>query len=119
MADGLVDDQGVPIKLRNFAYDPFKRSSKIQDIFISIASGVDGTPMAPYGDSMPDGDILAISAYLNSIALQNPRKRGGMMELVPITADEHAGMMMIYPAMPVGMMRYGMMRLSSGSGAVK
>jgi hypothetical protein len=75
--------------------------------------------MASYGDAIPDEDILALSAYVNSIVSQRTPKRGGMMEPVPITADEHAGMMMIYPAMPVGMMRYGMMKLYSESGVIK
>lgn len=119
MADGLEDDRGIPIKLRDFTSDPFKRGSGIQDIYVSIAAGVDGTPMAPYDDSMPDEDILAVSVYVNSVTMQRPLKRGGMMELLPISPDEHAGMMMTYPAMPVGMMRYGMMRLYSGSDVIK
>ena len=111
MVDGLRDGNGLPIKLRSFASDPFKRGSTIRDIYISIATGLDGTLMAPYGDSMPDEDILAVSAYVNSIVLQYTRKEGGMMELVPITHDEHAGIMMTYPAIPVGMMRYGIINL--------
>ncbi len=118
-ADELKDDRGLPIKPRGFASESFKHGSKIQDIYISITTGLDGTPMASYGDAMPDEDKFAVSAYVNSVALQRPHKRGGMMELVPITPDEHAGIMMAYPGMPVGMMRYGMMRLYSGPGMIK
>lgn len=116
LADELKDERGIPLKLRSFLSEPLKRGSKIEDIYISIAAGFEGTPMASYGEAISDEDILAVSAYVNSLASQRPRKQGGMMELVPITADEHAGMMMTYPAMPVGLMRYGMMRLYSGSG---
>jgi mono/diheme cytochrome c family protein len=119
LSDALKDDRGITVKLRSFASEPLKRGSEIRDIYISITAGFDGTPMASYGDAIPDEDILALSAYVNSIALQRPPIGGGMMEPVPITADEHAGMMMIYPAMPVGMMRYGMMKLYSESGVIK
>ncbi len=118
-ADELKDDRGLPIRPRGFASEPFKRGSGIQDIYISITTGLDGTPMASYGDAMSDQDLLAVSAYIHSVALQRPHKRGGMMELLPITPDEHAGIMMAYPGMPVGMMRYGMMRLYSGPGMIK
>lgn len=119
LADELKDDRGIPVKMRNFASEPLRRGPDIQDIYISIAAGFDGTPMASYADVVPDEDILALSAYIHAIASRQSPKRGGMMEPIPIAADEHAGMMMIYPAMPVGMMRYGMMRLYSDSGMTK
>ncbi len=115
----LKDDRGLPVKVRGFASEPFKGGSGIQDIYIIISTGLDGTPMASYGDTIPDKDMIALSAYVNAIAMQGPLKDGGMMELLPITSDEHAGMMMTYPAMPVGLMRYGMMRLYSRSDNMK
>ena len=119
MVKELKDNSGLSIKLRGFRAGGFKRGFSLDGIYISIATGIDGTPMSSYDDVMTDEDMLAVAAYVNSIARQHPRKDGSMMEIVPITADEHAGVMMNYSWMPVGLMRYGMLRLYSGSGRIK
>jgi cytochrome c len=108
-ADELKDDWGQSIRPRKYLYESFKRGSKIQDIYISVATGLNGTPMASYGDALSDEDILAVAAYVNSIAIQRPRKRGGMMGMMSMTPDERAGMMIDHPGMSGGMMNDGMM----------
>ena len=104
-ADELKDDWGYSIKPRNFTSEAFKRGASVQDIFLTITIGLDGTPMASHGDSIPAKDILALAAYVKSLNRQRPR----MMGMMSMTQDERAGMMIDHPGMPGGMMQDGLM----------
>jgi cytochrome c len=44
-ARDLEDDAGFPIKVRNFTTGPFKGGTSVGDIYLRIATGMDGTPM--------------------------------------------------------------------------
>lgn len=110
-ADELKDDWGLSIKPRNFTSEAFKRGASIQDIFFTIATGLDGTPMASHGDAMSAEDILTLAAYVKSLAGERTRSKGGMMGMMGMmnmTPDERAGMMIDHPGMP-DMMGPGMM----------
>ena len=109
-ADELKDDWGLPIRPRNFTSEPFKRGASLHDIFLTVATGLNGTPMASYGDGMAAEDIFALAAFVNSLAGQRSRDRGGMMGMMSMTPDERAGMMIDHPGMSGGMMGPGMMR---------
>lgn len=41
----LEDDAGFPIKVRNLTTGPFKGGASVADIYLRIATGMDGTPM--------------------------------------------------------------------------
>jgi cytochrome c oxidase cbb3-type subunit 2 len=97
----LKDEWGDLIRPRNFVHESFKRGSELKDIFLTVATGLDGTPMASYGDGMPQENIVAMAAYLNFLAGLYPPQGGGMMGMTP---DEHTGMM-ISRGMHGGMMR--------------
>jgi cytochrome c len=100
----LKDDWDRMIRPRDFTDEPFKRGVSVNDIFLTIATGLDGTPMASYGDSLPTEDILTLATYVKSLARQRPRR--GMMGMMSMTPDERAGMRII---MHGGMMNGGMM----------
>jgi cytochrome c oxidase cbb3-type subunit 2 len=106
----LKDDWGRLIRPRDFTNEPFKRGVSVNDIFLTIATGLDGTPMASYGDSLPTEDILTLATYIKSLARQRPSR--GMMGMMSMTPDEHAGMRIIMHGgmMNGGMMGPGMMR---------
>lgn len=112
-ADELKDDWGYTVRPRDFALEKFKRGASVEDIFLTVATGLDGTPMASHGDTMSDRDILSVAAYVKSLA-RRPRQRGGMMGMMGgmgmmgMTPDERAGMMIDHPGMG-GMMGPGMM----------
>ena len=108
-ADELKDDWGHQIKPRDFTYESFKRGASANDIFLTVSTGLDGTPMASYGDSIPAKDILSLAVYVKTLAGERSRRRGGMMGMMSMTQDEHAGMMIDHPGMPSGMMQDGMM----------
>lgn len=96
----LKDDRGDLIRPRNFNHESFKRGSEMKDIFLTVATGLDGTPMVSYGDGMPYENIVAMAAYVNFLARLSPPRQGGMMGMTP---DEHTGMM-ISSGMHGGMM---------------
>ncbi len=99
----LKDDWGNMSRPRSFTREFFKRGPETDDIFLTVATGLDGTPMASYGDGMSSENIAEISVYVNFLAGLYPRQEGGMMGR---TADEHTGMMI---SMHGGMMGNGMM----------
>lgn len=41
----LEDDAGFPIKVRNFTAGPYKGGASVAEIYLRIATGMDGTPM--------------------------------------------------------------------------
>ncbi len=107
-ANELKDDWGYRIWPRDFTSEKFKRGARVEDIFLTVAVGLDGTPMASYRDTMPAKDILSVAAYVKSFEGKHSRYRGGMMGMMNMTPDERAGMMIDHPGMP-GMMGPGMM----------
>lgn len=107
-ANELKDDWGYRIRPRDFTSEKFKRGASVEDIFLTISTGLDGTPMASYGDTMLPRDILAVSTYVKSLAGKRTSYGGGMMGMMNMTSDERAGMMIDHPGMP-GMMGPGMM----------
>jgi cytochrome c oxidase cbb3-type subunit 2 len=107
-ADELKDDWGYRIRPRNYTSEKFKRSASVENIFLTVATGLDGTPMASHRDTMTARDILAVATYVKSLAGQRSRYGGGMMGMMNMTSDERAGMMIDHPGMP-GMMGPGMM----------
>jgi cytochrome c len=108
-AGELKDDWGRSIRPRDFTSEPFKRGASVNDIFLTVATGLNGAPMASYGDGIAAEDILALAAFVKSLAGQRLRYRGGMMGMMSMTLDERAGMMIDHPGMPGGMMGGGMM----------
>jgi cytochrome c oxidase cbb3-type subunit I/II len=76
-AAGLKDDLGfasVPADLTN---GQFKSGSAVEDIFRTMTTGLSGTPMPSYRDSLPEEDrwalsyyVLALSAYKDPLTLQ-------------------------------------------------
>ncbi len=103
-ANELRDDWGYPVRPRNFTSEKFKRGASIEDIFLTVTTGLDGTPMASHGDTMSAKDILAVATYVKSLTSERPSHRGGMMGMMGMTPDERAGMMIDHPGMPGGMM---------------
>jgi cytochrome c oxidase cbb3-type subunit 2 len=108
-ANELKDDEGYSIKPRDFTSETFRRGANVQDIFLTIAAGLDGTPMASYDDIISADDILALATYVKSFNRQHLRRRGRMMGMMSMTPDERAGMMIDHPGMSGGMMQDGMM----------
>jgi cytochrome c oxidase cbb3-type subunit I/II len=63
-AEGLEDDFGFPIPPANLTAGQFKSGPAVQDIFRTISTGLSGTPMPSYGDSLNEEERWALSYYM-------------------------------------------------------
>jgi cytochrome c oxidase cbb3-type subunit I/II len=106
----LKDDSGNPLSPTDLTLKPFKSGPEPQDLFRTISTGLDGTPMPSYAEALSAKDRWALVAYITSIAIRDrPR---GMMRLV---GEEIQGMRIDMRAAMAGMMgRRGMMGKDGG-----
>jgi cytochrome c oxidase cbb3-type subunit 2 len=92
-AKGLKDHRDIPAIPADLTLRPFKSGQRPEDLYRSIATGLDGTPMPSYNSVLSTEEQWALVGYIFSIATrQRPR---GMMGLV---AEEVQGMMIDMPA---------------------
>lgn len=110
----LKDDWGEPISPRNLREDIPKRGLGIEDLYLTIATGLNGTPMPSYSSSLTEDEILSLSFYIRSIAPKpGSGRRGSGMGMMGVMMsappDVRAGMMIDHVMMPTGM-GPGMMR---------
>jgi cytochrome c oxidase cbb3-type subunit 2 len=98
----LKDDSGNPISPTDLTLKPFKSGPEPQGLFRTISTGLNGTPMPSYADSLTVRERWALVSYVLSIATrERPR---GMMGLVD---EEVNGMHVDMRAAMAGMMRGG------------
>lgn len=69
-AAGLKDDFGFPVPPADLTTGQFKSGPMAEDIFRTMSTGLSGTPMPSYADSLPEEDrwalayhVLALSAF--------------------------------------------------------
>ena len=98
-ADQLKDDWQQPIRPTNFRQQLLKRGLEIEDIYLTIATGLNGTPMPSFSDSLTQDEIMALAYYIQSIAPQRSADMG-MMLRQDVLPDEQAGMMIDHVMMP-------------------
>jgi cytochrome c oxidase cbb3-type subunit 2 len=98
-ANDLRDDSGNRIEPADLTLKPFKSGSKPEDLYRTINTGLNGTPMASYAAALSQKDQWALVYYILSIATrERPR---GMMGLV---GEEIEGMRIDMRAAMSGMM---------------
>ena len=98
-AKELKDDSGSSILATDLTLKPFKSGPGPEDLFRTLSSGLTGTPMPSYAESLSAKDRWALVAYIISIATRDrPR---GMMGLV---GEEVQGMRIDMRAAMAGMM---------------
>lgn len=109
-AEGLKDDWGNPIAPSDLTLKPFKSGSNPEDLYRTISTGLNGTPMPSYAAAFSTNERWALVSYILSIATrERPR---GMMGLV---GEETQAMMIDMRAAMAGMMGgKGMMRRGGG-----
>ena len=109
-AKELKDDSGNPIAPTDLTLKPFKSGPEPEDVFRTVSTGLDGTPMPSYAGALSAKERWALVAYVMSIATRDrPR---GMMGLV---GEEVDGMHIDMRAAMAGMMGgRGMMRRNGG-----
>jgi cytochrome c oxidase cbb3-type subunit I/II len=72
-ATDLKDDLGFRIRPADFTKGQFKGGGDVRDIFRAMTTGLDGTPMPSFSDSMDEQERWAISYYVLAFsAFSNP-----------------------------------------------
>lgn len=100
----LKDHWGYPIQPSDLTRKPFKSGSSPEDLYRTLSTGLDGTPMPSYADLLKPKEVWALAYYVLSIAKDATRGRG-MMGMMNLVGEERLGMMIDMPAAMGGMMR--------------
>jgi cytochrome c oxidase cbb3-type subunit 2 len=100
-APGMKDDWGWPTRPSDLTWRPLKRGSALEATYLTIATGLSGTPMPSYGDSLVGQEIWALVYYLESLVPTANR-----LSPQRILGEEQAGWMVVRMH---GMMGHGMM----------
>jgi cytochrome c oxidase cbb3-type subunit 2 len=88
-AAGLKDDLGFPIKPANLTAGQFKSGPAVEDIFRTMTTGLSGTPMPSYRDSLSEEDRWALSYYVLALSAYNDPLTG---EPLPITPTDRTAL---------------------------
>jgi cytochrome c oxidase cbb3-type subunit I/II len=67
-AEGLEDDFGFPIPPANLTTGQFKSGPTADDIFRTMSTGLSGTPMPSFSDTLSEEELWAISYYVLSLS---------------------------------------------------
>jgi cytochrome c oxidase cbb3-type subunit 2 len=88
-APGLEDDFGFPIRPANLTTGQFKSGPDVRDIFRTITTGLSGTPMPSFGDTVPEEDRWALAYYVLSLSAFKDPLSG---EPLAISAEDRAAL---------------------------
>jgi cytochrome c oxidase cbb3-type subunit 2 len=80
-AAGLKDDFGFPIRPADLTSGQFKSGPAVQDIFRTISTGLSGTPMPSYRDSLSEQDRWALAYYVVSLSAFKDPLTGEVLSL--------------------------------------
>lgn len=100
-AGKLKDDWNRPIRPANFRKQILKRGVGVEDIYLTIATGLNGTPMLSYSQVLTEDEMLALAYYIQSL-VPKPSGGGMMMGMRNMSEDERIGMMTDMPGMRMG-----------------
>ena len=99
----LKDAAGLSIRPLDFGSGIFRRGSSMEDIFLTLRTGLNGTPMPSYADSLTPDQTWAVAAYVRSL-IGSPTEVAASVE---VRQQERLGMMIDMPGM-AGMRMGGM-----------
>ena len=72
------------VRVRDFTTGRFIRGAEMEDIYLTLRVGIEGTPMAAY-DMLRDDEIWALAAYVRALIRQRP-----LYELPPARTHANA-----------------------------
>ena len=92
----LKDDWGVPMHPSDLTRRPLKSGQTPRDLYRTIATGLNGTPMPSYVDSLSPEEIWSLVAYLESLPpeseARDPRRAVGEERLGIMVERMHGGL---------------------------
>jgi cytochrome c oxidase cbb3-type subunit 2 len=87
-ADDLDDSLGFKIRPADFTKGQFKGGGDVRDIFRTMTTGLDGTPMPSFADALDEEARWAISYYVLSFSAFNDPLTGTPLELDAPTREK-------------------------------
>lgn len=63
----LEKDPGRRVRVRNLNAGQFLRGTSAADIFLTLRTGMDGTPMGSYADALTTDETWALTAFVRSL----------------------------------------------------
>jgi cytochrome c oxidase cbb3-type subunit I/II len=82
-APGLKDDLGFPVKPADLTAGQFKSGPTVEDIFRTMTTGLSGTPMPSYRDSLSEEDRWALSYYVLALSAYKDPLTGDPLPIAP------------------------------------
>ena len=67
-ADAYTDDWGYPIRPRDFSAGVFRVGQEAADLYRSIATGIQGTPMGAFAGTLTPEEIWHLAHFVQSLA---------------------------------------------------
>jgi len=67
LANGLVDDWGFPIRPTNLAGGVLKRGNDPKEIYLTLTTGLMGTPMPSFIDTLTDEERWNLAYYISNL----------------------------------------------------
>jgi cytochrome c oxidase cbb3-type subunit 2 len=80
-APGLKDDFGFPIPPANLTTGQFKSGPGVRDIFRTMSTGLSGTPMPSYMQTVSEEDRWALSYYVLSLSAYTDPLTGEKLQI--------------------------------------
>jgi cytochrome c oxidase cbb3-type subunit 2 len=77
----LETDWGFPIRPADLTLGMFKSGPEVQDIFRTISTGINGTPMASFSDSFTESERWALSYFVLSLSAYRDPGNGNPMAI--------------------------------------
>ena len=103
-ADKLKDDWQNPIRPANLREQIPKRGLELEELYLTLATGLNGSPMPSYLSALTEEEVLSLAYFVRSIA---PKPKSGGMKMMggmmtgDFPQDVQAGMMIDHVMMPV------------------
>lgn len=97
--DSLTDASGRPIHPIDFPSGVFRRGASMKDIFLTVRTGLDGTPMPSYADSLTTEQTWAVAAYVRSLITKPAPGAVSTAMALAARRQERIGMMIDMPGM--------------------
>jgi mono/diheme cytochrome c family protein len=68
----LRKDPGRRVRVRDLTRGEFLRGNSARDIFLTLRTGMDGTPMGSYAEALSERETWALAAYVRSLLGASP-----------------------------------------------
>ena len=102
-AADMKDDWGWPIRPGDLTWRPLKRGNSLEQIYLTVATGISGTPMPAFGDALDPNQIWSVIHYMESFV---PAERRLAQDR--LLGEEQQGRMALHMGAMMGRGRRGL-----------